>query len=116
LLNNNVFKDYFRGIYFNVEQIGGQSVIGKLRFSEGKININYQDDEFDVDGNPTGNRIRKTITLNLKGNTINFFDNTFTDSYSSALAASNTELGDERLYLKGGEGSMAFITFKNEDL
>lgn len=116
LINNNVFKDYFRGIYFNVEQLGGQSVIGKLRFSEGRIAINYHDDEYDVNGQPTGNRVSKTITLNLKGNTINFFDNTLTGSYSSALAASNQEQGDDRLYIKGGEGSMAFITIKDNDL
>ena len=43
LLNNNIFKNYFRGIYFKAEQIGDKSVMGKPKFGEG-LNINYLHD------------------------------------------------------------------------
>ena len=114
LVNNNVFKDYFRGIYFNVEQIGNQSVMGMPRFAEGKITIRFTDDKLDPSGNPVienGAVVResKTLTLNLTGNRVNFFENTFNNDFSAAINTSDEVNGDDRLYLKGGEGSMAIL-------
>ena len=93
------------------------------RFAEGKIVILYMDDKMDVNGDPDldddGNVIRekKTLTLNMTGNTINFFENTYNDTFTSAIASSDETFGDEKLYLKGGEGSMAVIDIMSaEDL
>jgi len=113
LLNNNVFKEYLRGLYFRVEQIGDQAVMAVPRFDQGTITIKYRD-YIASSTNPLGYdntkpKEKKTMTLKLDGNTINFFENTFKPAYSSALAAQNTAEGDERLFVKGGEGSMALI-------
>lgn len=110
LLNNNVFKNYFRGLYFNVEQKNGGAVMVVPQFSKGTITIKYRDKEVGIDGLPTANIINKTITLNLTGNTINFYDNTIEGTpFESGLAAVNPSTGDSRLYVKGGAGSMAVI-------
>lgn len=119
LINNNVFKDYFRGIYFNVEQIGNQSVMAMARFGEGVITIRYTDDKLDPSGNPVyedGSIVRetKTLTLNLSGNTINFFENTYNSTFNDALAITDEAAGDDRLYIKGGEGSMAVLDILND--
>ena len=51
-----------------------------------------------------------TIVLNLNGNRVNIFDNSgFNSSILSEIENANTVDGDEKLYLKGGEGSMAVI-------
>ena len=120
LVNNNVFKDYFRGLYFDVEQVGSDSAMGMMDFTDGKIVILYTDTKLGTDGEPVldeeGNveTISKTITLNLTGNTVNLFDNTYNDTFTSAISSSDEVEGDERLYVKGGEGSLAFINILDQ--
>ncbi|WP_417357721.1 DUF4270 domain-containing protein [Flavobacterium sp.] len=120
LVNNNVFKDYFRGLYFDVEQVSDDSAMGMMDFTDGKIVILYTDTKLDINGDPVfddeGNieTISKTITLNLTGNTVNLFDNTYNDTFSSAISSSDEVEGDERLYVKGGEGSLAFINILDQ--
>ncbi|NDI98670.1 DUF4270 domain-containing protein [Flavobacterium sp. LaA7.5] len=120
LLNNSVFREYFRGLYFQVEQIGDQSVMGMPRFDQGKITIKYTDDELDLDGNPViengvVQRESKSLTINLIGNTINFFDNTYSSPFTTAITNNDGATGDERLYIKGGAGSMAAIDILSDE-
>ncbi len=125
LINNSVFKDYFRGLYFQVAEAGDGSsnqAMAMPRFEEGKIVIMYTDDKVDTNGEPEPDpdnpgetlREQKTLTLNLSGNTINLFENTYNDTFTSAVASSDEGLGDERLYIKGGEGSIAMINILDE--
>lgn len=120
LVNNNVFKDYFRGLYFDVEQVGDDSAMGMMDFTDGKIVILYTDTKLDSSGDPVlddeGNveTTSKTITLNLTGNTVNLFDNTYNDTFTTAIGSSDEVEGDERLYVKGGEGSLAFINILDQ--
>lgn len=112
LVNNNIFKDYFRGLYFKVEQIGSQSVMAMPRFNEGKITIIYHEPA--AQGEEAE---KKTLVLNMAGNTVNFFENEYETAFTSALANANETEGDERLYVKGGEGSMALLDILDaEDL
>ncbi|WP_294819933.1 DUF4270 domain-containing protein [uncultured Flavobacterium sp.] len=117
LVNNNVFKEYFRGLYFKVTQTG-QSVMISPRFDQGTITIKYRD-YIACTTCPGGvhsvEKEAKTMTLNLKGNTVNFFENTPNPDYASVIATPDNVAGDEKLYIKGGVGSMAFIDI-NEDL
>jgi Domain of unknown function (DUF4270) len=115
LANNNVFKEYFRGLYFRAQQIDGQSVMIMPKFDLGTITIKYRDydpstGEDAVNGHtPVMPQESKTMTLNLKGNTINFFENTPSPAFTSAITSPVHVGGDEKLFIKGGEGSMAFI-------
>ncbi len=96
LLNNNAFKEYFRGLYFQVEGVSDQTCMAMLDFSKAKINIRYKADA--STGSTT--RVRKSIVLNLTGTTVNFLENSF---------SLPTESGDDRLYLKGGQGAFSYI-------
>jgi hypothetical protein len=118
LLNNSIFTEYFRGIYFKAEQTGsGQSVMGTPNFAKGVITIKYRDKvPTTVNGKPEVVETAKTLTLNLTGNSINFFENENSGVFTSALATSNTVEGDDRLYIKGGEGSMAFVNISRNSL
>lgn len=119
LLNNNVFREYFRGLYFQVEQIGDQSVMGMPRFDQGKITIKYTDNKVSLNENGELEILEetesKTITLNLTGNTINFFDNVYSSQFTNAITNNDGETGDERLYVKGGAGSMAAIDILSDE-
>ena len=46
---------------------------------------------------------------NKKGNTINFIEHTRNSVYDNALTSSNEVTGDNKLYIKGGNGSVAFL-------
>jgi hypothetical protein len=113
LLNNTIFKNYFRGLYFQVTQKSG-AAINTPRFSEGTITVKFHDRESKTTGGVAGpdmdkDPISKTITFNLKGNTINFFENSYNQAFTNAVTTSDAVNGDSQLYVKGGEGSMAVL-------
>lgn len=119
LANNAVFTEYFRGIYFKAEQIGNQSALGMPDFSGGYIMVKYNNKVLDNDGEyvmENGEFVTEaaSVKLNLTGNTINFFENTYTDTFTSAITNSDPVSGDEQLYIKGGSGSMAIIDILSE--
>ena len=108
LSNANNFKNYFRGLYFKVEAVGDESsmVLLNLASSDASITINYTTGE-------STSRTQATYTLNFNGNRLN----TFINDFSVSLEDGDKDLGDEKLYLKGSEGSMAVVDlFGTEDL
>lgn len=116
LYNNNVFKNYFRGLYFKVEAAASspnQGTLAMMNFARGTITMIYHDKTSDTDATV----IRKTLTLNFAGNTVNFLEN---DNNLPGYVTPNPIIGDDNLYLKGGNGSMAIIDLfggkKNDDL
>lgn len=105
LSNNNAFKQYFRGLYFKVENAAGspsQGSLSLINFKQGTVTITYKQ-------GPADNRETKTIILNMAGNTVNLFENVDNQSYVDGSSNPNTALGDPKLYLKGGAGSTAVI-------
>lgn len=120
LQNNNVFTEYFRGISFTAEQIGSNSIIGIPKFTSGYIKVKYTQNDLDSDGNTQldddGNIKKESLllTLNLTGTHVNLLEPVATDGYLAAVGTSNTTDGDEKLYVKGGQGSMALIDILSE--
>lgn len=116
LATNNFFNAYFKGLYFKVENSGSDSgSMAMMDFSKGTITINYKEDLASTTGG-TPTRVAKTIVLNMSGSTVSLLDQSNTNTnYSNATSSPNTALGDEKLYLKGGEGSMAIINLFGPD-
>lgn len=109
LATNDVFKNYFRGLYFKVEKSGSSpSNLAMINFKGGTITINYKENASLSDTKPE-NRVKKSIVLNLTGNSVNLFQNEYSSTYIDGISSPNSTIGDEKLYLKGGEGSMAVI-------
>lgn len=108
MVNNNTFKNYFRGLYFKMEQIPGENgELAQIDFSKGKVKITYSEEQT---VNDEISRIEKTIELSMTGNTVSLQDlSNVNSNYSDALSSSNTTTGDPSLYLKGGSGSVAVI-------
>ncbi len=112
LSNANNFNNHFRGLYIKAEptiinsdgslfmfDISLQASNVTLFFSSPPTNINNPERE-------TG-----SFTLMFSGNSINIFENNF----NLSLPQGNSDTGDEQLFLKGGEGSMAIINLFNGD-
>lgn len=119
LVNNNLFREYFRGLYFKVEQNGNNEAMTLLKTSDAKIVIKYTDGKLKLDGTideTPASRVKKTITINLKGNTVNLFDVQRSAEFDSALTSSNENTGDNKLYILGGAGSMGVIKIDDASL
>lgn len=115
LSSDDVFKEYFRGLYFKAEKSGtSPSALAQLDFKEGKITIKFKEDTSDTDNT----RIENSIVLKLSGNTVSLLEESNTNiAYANATnpANINTTVGDENLFLKGGEGSMSIIELFGPD-
>lgn len=115
LSNANNFLEYFRGLYFKAEAVNntGSHLILNTGSTNANITIYYttttttQDDN----GEDVITEEQKSFALYLGGNKINFFDNNF----DITIPEGDATVGDERLYLKGGEGSIAKIKLFNGD-
>lgn len=109
-LNN--FHNYFRGIYLEAapEKNDGSMILLNFRDANANITMHYssppvaESDTIRVQGAYKMNFYSKTDEgdANIK---INFFDNNFT----LQIPEGNPIMGDENLYLKGGQGSMGVI-------
>ena len=112
LVTNDVFKNYFRGLYFKVEKSGASSTqLAMMNFKGGTITVYYKENT--SSSNTT--KVNKTIVLNLSGNSVNLFQNDYLTDYTNAVNSANSVEGDKKLYLKGGEGSMAVISLFGVD-
>ncbi len=117
LSTEDIFQEYFRGLYFNVERSGSSPAnMALIDFSGGKIIIKYKaKTAITTDADSTTED--KTITLLLKSgystgvaSTASFLQTVRKPDYESAITTNvNKTEGDERLYLKGGQGSLSVI-------
>ncbi|NHM06584.1 DUF4270 domain-containing protein [Flavobacterium sp. CYK-4] len=104
LFSNNAFIEYFRGLYFQVEQADTEANMAMMNFGNGTITIKYNQFEVDENGDPTADRETKTFVLNLKGKSVGLFN-----------APTPAVTNPDNIYLKGGEGSMAVIDLFGPD-
>lgn len=111
LATNDAFKDYFRGLFFTVEEGASPGNMAMINFKGGSITIKYSET---TDTTET----EKTLVLSLSGNTVSLLNQSNTNSaYTDATNPANIDQlnGDANLYLKGGEGSMSVIKLFGED-
>lgn len=105
----DLFQEYFRGLYFKVERVTGNPALSLLDFTKGKIIINYKA-KTAITTDPDGTKEDKSLTIEFKGATASLLTSTKTPEFESAVTTDvNTQQGDEKLYLKGGQGSLAVI-------
>lgn len=107
LSTNEIFKEYFKGLYFKVEQSGTDpGSLAMINFAKGTITIKYKENTSATDAT----RVDKSIVLNLSGNTVSLLEQSNTNvDYANATSNPSPVLGDEKVYLKGGEGSLAIL-------
>jgi len=112
LATNDIFKEYFRGLYFKVERSGTDAgSLAMINFGKGTITINYTEDLSTTVGTVvTVTRVPKSIVLNMSGNTVSLLENSNPNPvYETAINSPDRVFGDDKLYLKGGEGSLAVV-------
>jgi hypothetical protein len=100
LSNANNFKDYFRGLYIKTEAIGDDGSMALMNLSASNANITI----YYTKGEET-DRTQDEYVLNFSGKILNTYVNDFNVSFING----DKDNGDETLYLKGLEGSMAVV-------
>lgn len=113
LASADVFQEYFRGLYFNVaKSAGSPSSMALLDFTKGKITITYKAKTASTTDDVNATE-EKTLVVNLTGatSTASFLQQDKNQAYKDAIdnANINRTEGDERLYINGGQGSVAVI-------
>ena len=119
LYNNNVFKQFFKGLYFKVEENNpNQGALAQLDFSAAELIVQYHYYSTATETNPD-NALKSFLKFQMgyagsKANiSINLLELTnINTDYSNALLPSATQ---EKLYLKGGvNGSVVYIDVFND--
>ncbi len=113
LTTNEAFKVYLKGLYFKIEQSGtDKGALAMVNFAKGTITIKYKEDTSATDSK----KVEKSIVLNLLGNTASLLDQSNTNTaYEAATNNPNYLLGEDKLYVKGGEGSLAILNLFGPD-
>ena len=116
LSNENNFKEFFRGLYIKVESLSSEGSIMLLNLASSNTNItvHYTSDtpitsESDTDNIDEITTYQNDYVLNFSGVLLNVFNN----NYSLDLSNSNEVNGDEKIYLKGGEGYVGLVDLFN---
>jgi len=106
LSNNNVFKNYFRGLYFELsDKDKPAGVINTLDFKKGVITIFYRRNITTTTGGVTVTNPRRfELKLNLTGNSV-----------SLTKQENAPQLPTDRLVVKGGEGYITMLDMITAD-
>lgn len=118
LLNQNNFNDYFRGIYIKAEPIDGKGSYIIFDYGQASITSYYSfegDDDSAGDGEATDDGVG-SLSLGLGGVQIIDLETDYNAEVLGAIAQANSVTGDESLYLKGGDGSIAMIDLFGPDV
>lgn len=117
LLNINTFNDYFRGLYLQAEDTDSNGNLFLFDFNQANITLYYSfegDDDSGDPGEPSNDGFGE-ISLNFSGVSVIDYQNEFNPTIVDAIENSNTDDGEDNLYLKGGDGSIAIIELFGPD-
>ncbi len=124
LFNNNIFKQHFKGLYFEVEEnIANQGQLAKLDFSQAELVVQYHYYSTAGTTNPA-DALKSSLKFQMgyaqtgtkKSNCVNLLEfSNINAEYQNSLEPSASQ---ERHFLKGGaNGSVVYIDlFGTEDL
>src|SRR5690606_4056578 len=97
-------------LYFKAEDLNGNGRMMLLNFGATTANVTLNYSKAPI-SETSDERINSTYVMNFTGNRVNFLSNEFT----IPLSDGDDINGDEKLYLKGGQGSMALIDLFDGD-
>ncbi|WP_310991457.1 DUF4270 domain-containing protein [Aequorivita marina] len=112
LRNSNNFKDYMRGIYFQVSSPTNDGSLFIFDASEAYISIYYNYKE----SPEAEERENGVFKLNFGGINVNTFTNDLPQNVETALENPNTSTGEENLYVRGGDGIISVVELFGRDL
>jgi hypothetical protein len=111
LLNNNNFREYFRGLYFKVVTPTNDGNLFFFDTENSNITLNYT-----YAGEDPEERIDASFTLLFNAINVNVYENNLPNTIVSDLLNVNESEGEETLYLRGGDGIITIVDLFGEDV
>lgn len=117
LSSANNFYNYFRGLYFKVEPLNSdEGSLFLMNFSSSNAHLKlFYTYETTLATTDEITERQGSYDLSFSGNRTTLINNNFNTNFLQTINNANDVQGDELLYLKGGEGSMAVIELFAED-
>ena len=119
LMNNNNFKEYFRGLYFQVDDLGTDGNLFLFDISNAIVYMKYTYQEAPNEPGVDAERLSGVFALNFSATNINvnLINNQLTSSIDSELEDANVDTvnGEETLYVRGGEGIITMLDLFGPD-
>ncbi len=116
LLNNNNFREFFRGLYFDVQSSSNDGSLFLFDMDEAFITLYYTrnstsdtDDNSGPDETDDDGRAEDTFNLRFASQNVNVFKNDLNPGIASDLFNPDFENGEETLYVRGGDGIVTII-------
>jgi hypothetical protein len=119
LSNNNNFKNYLRGMFIKAEATAedGTMMLLDLNTANAGVELFYTSEvETTTDGETETTRTRRSYELDFGTTIVNTFVGEYPGDVLQAIQESNEESGAEKLFVDGGEGTVAVIElFEDEE-
>ena len=127
MLNNNNFREFFRGLFFEVETAKDDGNLFLFDISDtdndplnnARINLYYTFSSLNV-GQSCGDEdvveFHGDLELLFNAISVNVFEESIPLQIKHKLLSANTGEGEENLYVRGGEGILTIIELFGEDL
>lgn len=110
LFNSNNFRNFLRGIYLKAEPVNGEGSMMLLNFADSDAGIVlYYTNTLEGEGDEDDTEEENSFKINFGPNIVNTYSQELPGPIQEEISSSNEATGEENLYLKGGEGSMAVI-------
>jgi Domain of unknown function (DUF4270) len=127
LLNNNNFREFFRGLFFEVETAKDDGNLFLFDISDtdndplnnARINLYYTFNSLNVGescGDEDVEEFQGDLELLFNAISVNVFEESIPLQIEHKLINANTTEGEENLYIRGGEGVLTIIELFGEDL
>lgn len=126
LYNNALFKDYMRGLVFEVEEITpGVGSMATLDLSKAEFKVLFKSENTitNPDGSSEITTTRKTLNLgigyngsNRKANTINLMDYSLNADFNNNFVGGVNVNSGQKMYIKGGDGAIVYIDIPQADI
>ncbi len=127
LLNNNNFREFFRGLFFEVETAKDDGNLFLFDISDtdndplnnARINLYYTFSSLNVGqscGDEDVDEFHGDLELLFNAISVNVFEENIPLLINDILTNANTTEGEENLYVRGGEGILTIIELFGEDL
>ncbi len=123
LENKSAFQDYFRGLYFEIDDKTADGRFMMMDFGAGKINVAFMHEVLNDNGTPddpsddfTEDKYAE-INLRFDAPKVNYYENNFNGMMQAAIDNSDLINGDDRIYVKGDAASGGVVhLFDDQEL
>lgn len=120
LLNNNNFRDHFRGLYFEVESNSDDGNLFMMDLEDASLTIHYTfqttTSEIATTAGDTVPRFEGEVGLSFNAIGVNTYENNLPSEIAQDLFNPNINEGEETLYVKGGDGIITVVDLFGPDL